>query len=83
MNEIDIMEENLAKLSEHFSLPAFQVDEPTNPFQKRQFGKKMKKSNVSIIEESHVRTASLPKLDESCLRVRKGYQLPVHENYIE
>lgn len=63
MNEIDIMEENLAKLSEHFSLPTFQVDEPANPFQKRQFGKKMKKSNVSLIEESHVRMASLPKLD--------------------
>jgi hypothetical protein len=62
MNDIDIMEQNLARmLSEHLSHPSLDPTEPTDPFQKRTFGKKLRKSAVSVIEE---RTASLPRLEE-------------------
>ncbi len=54
MNEIDVMEENLGKLmKQHYSLDHDQ-SEPTDPFRKRQFGKKMKKSTATLLEQSHV-----------------------------
>jgi hypothetical protein len=49
MNDIDTMEQNLARmLNEHFSQGQLDTTEPTDPFQKRTFGKKMRKSTVSL-----------------------------------
>lgn len=46
------MEQNLAKLmNEHQSLPEIELNEPVDPFQKKQFGKKMRKSTTSICDE--------------------------------
>ena len=67
MNDIDIMEQNLARLlSEHLSLPSAESTEPADPFQKRTFGRKMRKSTVSILDEQ--RCASLGKLDGFAVR---------------
>lgn len=51
MNDIDIMEQNLARmLNEHLSQPSLDTTEPTDPFQKRTFGKKLRKSAVSAAD---------------------------------
>jgi hypothetical protein len=56
------MERNLAKmLREHQSVPDLEPNEPVDPFQKRQFGKKMRKSSVTIVND-HIRNSSLPHL---------------------
>ena len=42
------MEQNLAQLiNQHQSLPQLLQSEPTDPFQKRHFGKKLRKSAVN------------------------------------
>lgn len=56
------MEKNLAKMMrEHQSMPYLEPNEPVDPFQKRQFGKKMRKSAVTMVND-HARNSSLPHL---------------------
>ena len=48
MNDIDIMEQNLARLlSEHLTHSSLDPTEPHDPFQKRTFGRKLRKSALS------------------------------------
>lgn len=55
-------------LSEHFSQGQIETTEPADPFQKRTFGRKMRKSAVSLIHEHEPRPVSLPKIDPAALR---------------
>lgn len=71
MNDIDIMEQNLARLlNQHLSQPILDTTEPADPFQKRTFGKKLRKSAVSLIDDH--RPASLPKPAEMANQVEDG-----------
>ena len=67
------MEQNLSKLmNQHQSMPSLCQEEPSDPFQKLQFGKKMRKSKIGLrapsplqkdkMEMFHMRDVSFEQL---------------------